>query len=1171
MADITYWEKNFSGDIYNTNASYKVGINNADPILTLDVIGSIGLTDFIEFKKPSHDVVQLLSASGYGYDFKVYNKSEDKNRLVIDSNGKVGINTNSLVSTFSVVEESIGNAWPVATFTNLSPSGYGIEVTGGNNSNEIAIFKDYANEVRGTLSGDGHLWVDGSISSNNGTSVPGNYHIKMKNDRNRFAFLLFNEETGINNAGSDFSLKRYSDGGSELGTVISVIRATGLINLNGTVNISENLNVTQTITAGKFDLGIEGLNKPVGQDNKIIVVRNGDYVFEEASFVFAPDLSNYYNKVEIDNLFENYLPDTFTVALNDLTDVDVSGALVGDFLKKTGSGWESATIDLSNYYTKSESDARFITEAEALTMVTNYHNTHVYSLQQVTNVGATTTNDIEVFGTITSEVSVIGGVRLDVDAGTFNIRNSTHIGGLLSFDSIDLNLYDLNDVDPSVQFAINGSVLKKESGKWIAAPNEADNLDDYYTKVESDDRFVHVVGDTMTGGLIIDTNNNHLTLNSNNSSSIVSITNSGTELSKIGANGTNLTTTLYGGTHYVNRDGIGNVISLLPNGNVVLGDSNRSSTELGKLIITSRTPSLILDDLDNAGTGGTFRVVNSGGNTFFQFASDTTFSSPSTPISMDSTKPVLYYNTDAKLTTKNTGVVITGEVQSTTADVNGIKIYKSTDGHYIVDGNVSITGQYLEDWTGPGTGKRPGAWKLDELEDVQMGGTTTSSVTFPFLLGRTTPTGPYTMPIGVDDIIAMLDVVTNPIYQQHRDDTDIHITTTERVNWNLAYNNISHVKDWDLTYLTYDYTEIGLADVAEEGTAIGDNKDYMKYAFYWDGSTKWSLKTRFADDADHLGGKPADEYRYSRALGYTADNCDSIYHRSLYDLGTVSQAGADVPADGSWQVETVDASYIFNQNEADGPLKHKHQFATKWVDREDYFEMWARTHDGSVPEWLPWVQFFHSGNLPTPIDFYPELPQSAYDELQNELNWVTIGDPKYEIYIGEVTTAEWSINIGQRVVDNWYIYEATPDGMRRIAKGAMYLYDLFDVDFKKYGTGIDPDEGDVLIYQGDETWKPGKQLGAYIVQEVIIANAETEVIIPPDTDRLELEVRATASNNISIIVEHDREKPVVIDLINESGNTVSVYYTDDIDPNTKLLDMQPDAIIEVHPGIWELN
>lgn len=1118
MADIIHWEENFSGDIYNTNSTKKVGINNGDPENTLDVIGSIGLTEYLEFKKPGHDVIQASAASEFGYDFRLVNSTDGRSLVFIDYLGRLGINTTSNTARLTVVEDRLGNAWPAASFTNVSDVGFGLEVTGGNFDNHILVLKNYADNLRGTLNGEGKWWTKSHMTSDNGTSAGGNMHFIQANGLRRFSQDLIDLETGVNNEGSNFIWRRYADDSTLLGNILKIYRNTGAIEWYNNMTITGNLTVTGTITAGQDTRTLEQIKNPTGQNGKILVVENELYVFKLPGEVFTTDLSNYYTKSETNNL------------LTELED-SIPG-IIDDYLE-----------------------------------------TGMPTLEQVATAGNTTSKVLISTAGINTPVVNVGNRQITNNAGTLKVNGNTYIQGLLSFDSIALRLWQLTDVSDSVANAVSGSILQFMSGTWVASPYPTTDLSNYYTKTQSDVRFVNIPGDTMTGPLIIGASGTNLRLNSQDGTTAFAIypfTN-GSSQYDIMYEDDKMSINYATPSYFLNKSDLGTIMHVDSSGIIYFGDSTKSLNSLGNTVVQNNNPTQTLHNLTD---DSVFRIIESGGVASFQLGDTLSFNNIGTPLVLSKTAAELYYSTTKRFETIATGARVTGDLETTSAHVNGVHIYKAIDGSLIIDGDVNITGKYLEDWAGVGTGNPPGAWTLDELNDVALGASDAFGINFPFVLGRNTASGAATALTAVQTL-TMIGGTPLTTFNAHANSSIIHITAQERLDWNEAYNNISDVRNWDLSYSSYTTKEIGLAHVNDGGSAISNDPAEMKYLFYWaePGGDKRSIKTRFSDNSDRLGLKPADEYRHARAVGFSGANCDTLFQRSLLDLGTTTVGASNVPEDGSWQVETLDASYIFNQNSSEN-IKHKHQFAIEWVDRENNFNMWARTHDGAAPEWLPWVQFMHSGNTPSPLDLYPTLPNEVYVMLQNESNWVVLGSPEYEVYIGAVSGPGWSINIGQRIVDDYYVYEATPTGMRRFSKSkSSYLYDLLDVNFAKYGQTGEPSVGDILIYQGNGVWesKPNSAAVSYNVQELTISLTDSTETIDGDVDRLEITALATLANDFIVLIDYHRDKPLTIDLNNASSFKVSIYYNDPVGPNTLLIQMQPDSIIEVHPGIWEIS
>lgn len=1084
---LTYWEVNLAGDQYNTNTSGKIGINNPHPVLELDVIGSIGVSSLIEFKKASSDVIQLKSASALGYDFMVYNATKNAYRFFISAAGKVAVGTNAAVNKFTVVETTPGNAWAAASFTNTSTVGFGIEVTGGNEDNSTAVFKNYANVIGANLSGRGELFVRDWIASNAGTSVNGRHHFRMENNHLRFSFLLEDDETGVNNEGSNFSLRRYSDAGNEIGKVLKVIRNTGEIIFSTNTTFGASLFVQGT-------LGATATSIPLGA----------------------------------------------------LVDVAPSATPTadGNILRVVNGKWDSVGVDtlphpdMSAYLTKPLADTYYVPIGDFTTHINDQSNPHMVSLQEVMVVNNATTQPLFVENFISALSLKLGDTTLSAVDNILTIDGDVVISGEVLFGGIvDLFLHQLTDVADSVEIAPNGSLLKKIGGAWTAVPDPSDtpiDLSSYYTKSEADNKYVDVAGDTMIGGLTINTLTDNLKLVGPTGGSVLSVFNSSVNAETLklllGTTGNSL---ILRDTDFFDIEKpMGTVLKVNANGSVTFGDSTKSSSTLGNISVTSASPYLSLINSVSGTHGSGFRIINSGATTAIQIGGGPSLSGLASMVVFNggtSTSNVeLKYNNTTKLETTATGIKVYDNINAKSLTMDSIQVYKSADGKFVIDGDLVITGNYKKEWSGPGTGLPLGVEYFVDLKDVGI--SSIAGVGAPFLVGGTG--GSTLTAITKTSLASTFDLVSLDMLQEHKDDTVVHITSEERLNWDLAVESMSTLYDWDLIYTSHDKKEVGLSDVGEAGEGISNSKDTMKYIFYWDspGGNRHSLKTRFSDDSDHLHKKPWDEFRHTRALGYSLLSADALFERGLYDVGTVHQYERNVPRDGSWQIETIDSSYIYNQN-APIEQKHKYQLATRWVDRETSFDLWARGRDGATQEWLPWVQFNHSGNTPQAIELYPELPAEAYDELENEANWTfrfsTPGDT-FELYTGETEGIDWAFQIGHRVVNKQYIYEVTPIGIRR---------------------------------NGNTN---------YMVVEVSTNLLTTSFTVEPYVDRYEITM-AIAANDIQVIVDHRREKPVVINLNNTTLYGVDIMYTQEVGPNIKLLDMEPDAIIEVHPGVWQLN
>ena len=1006
----------------------------------------------------------------------IWNATKSAYRFFISSAGKVAIGTNAAINKFTVVETTPGNAWAAASFTNTSTVGFGIEVTGGNEDNSIAVFKNYANIVGANLSGRGELFVKDWIASNAGTSASGKHHFRMENNHLRFSFLLEEEETGVDNAGSNFSLRRYNDAGDELGEVLQVIRSNGNITFYGNAVFNSNITVNGVLAANNTDIPLH--------------------------------------------------------ALSDVSDSALPN-IEGGILRVVNGVWDIADVntlpqpDLSPYLTKPIADTYYASLSNFNSHINNLSNPHQVSLEEVLTVNNFTTipiisnNYISTPSLIIEDVTVSAvGTVLTID-GNLTIEGNTVFNG-----SVNLNIFQLVDVDDQVELAPDGYVLKKVSGIWKAVPDPDDtpiDLSNYYTKSEADNKFVDVTGDSMTGALSITSATTALKLTTPEGISSISLFYTGQVNPSLSVDVSSTATTISmrdADSLVIKKLTEGNVVKINDDGSLVFGDSTKSSSTLGNIAIQAVNPSISLQY--NGTPSGNFDITNKGSYT------DITEGGIRVIALNAGANPnvELFYGNSRKMRTVATGIEVFDTVISPKITLDGLPIYKSADGKLVIDADVVITGVYKEEWTGVGTGTPPGAEYLTDLADVSI--SSIAGISVPFLLGRSTSTGNVTF-LTMSEIITTLNVVEQSVFDEHVTG-DMHLSEQDRLNLAAAYDNISMLYNWDIIYSSHTSKEVGLSDTGESGSGISTNN--MKYIFYWSdpGGDRFAIKTRFADNADALHNKPWDEFRYSRALGFSALPASALYSRGLYDLGTVHAGISDVPEDGSWQIETIDSSYIYNQN-ATEQERHKYQLATKWVDRDTSFSLWARGRDGSTQQWLPWVQFLHSGNTPQTVDLYPTLPTEAYDELENEDNWTydfSTPDDPYELYIGETEGIDWAFNIGHRVVNKQYIYEVTPIGIRRLGNTK------------------------------------------YTVQEVTTTGSTTTLFIEPIIDRYELTM-LTASNNIDIVIRCQREKPIVISVDNQTAYAVTLYYSQVAGPNVKLLDMEPDVIVEVHPGIWQLN
>jgi len=634
MAEITYWEKNFSGDIYNTNPTAKVGINNGDPLNELDVIGNIGLTEILEFKKPGHDIIQISAASELGYDFRIRNITDGRSLIYIDNLGRVGLNTNVNTARLTLVEDRVGNAWPAASFTNVSEVGFGIEVTGGNAGNNILTFKNYNDDLRGTLDGYGNWWTKGWMWSDNGTSIGGNDHYVMGNERHRFSQLLIDEETGINNEGSNFIWGRYADDGTLLAYLLKVIRNSGYIQWFGDMGVGGNLTVAGTISSNTPIPTLEEIFPPCDEGKIITVDAGGNYICVSPIDLFPTEV-------------------------------------------------------LDPYCTCEEVQEKIDILEEAIpTIINDYLDQNKPSLDDVATVGNITDRSLTVGG-LTSPIITIGGVDITTTGDTTTIDGSTHIAGLISFESINLKIHQLSDVANSVEFAPSTHILQKLSGEWISVPLPEVDLSNYYDKQGSDERYVKVPGDTMTGGLIIDAAADNLKLITQSGATAFAIHQSGDNdpIYKIVPSLNTITTTYSADDYYLNHNTLGTIMHVDDAGTIYFGDPSKSLTELGKVVIQNSAPSLVLH---NVTSNSAFRIYTSGGSTYFHVGTGLGFGGMATPVVMNSTNIELNYNSDKRLETTAAGVKIYYDLETTSAHIDGVHIYKASDGSFIIDGDVTL-------------------------------------------------------------------------------------------------------------------------------------------------------------------------------------------------------------------------------------------------------------------------------------------------------------------------------------------------------------------------------------------------------------------------------------------------------------------------------------------------
>lgn len=1257
---VTYWEKSLAGELFTVETIVRVP--------NLIVSGNTKLGGTLLFNKVGSNEIEISSASAYGYDYAVWNKTKNTYRIFIDAIGKVSIGGNAGTAKLTVLETTEGNAWPAASFINTSSVGFGIEVIGGNAGNNTATFKNYTNTVVSYINGYGDLWAKKTITSNSGTSPTDIKHFRLSNTTDRFSFGLIGNETG-NNAGSNLTLYSYDDSGTVLRRILYVHRPTGELTIDNNTTIQGNLSVLGAIT-GTYEHNhtlsslsdVSPLSEPIlGENGKILVTKDGYWIKDDITA---------------------YIPET----------------------------------DLSDYYTKTQSDSLFA----SIEHQENINNPHSTTLQQVLLAGNSSSIALNISNSISASSVIVNGSTISTIDNKLQIDKNTFVNGELSFDAIDAYLFDLKDVDPLLVNGSEGSVLKKVNGLWRAAALTSPDLSVYLTINDAEDTYVKKIGDYMTGKLVIEAIDTNLTLFRETAGILqefcldeivipIKIDNTGLELD------------INTSTFRITKDSQ-SIFKADISGTFLFG-SNEIDSVYGNISIRNMLPYIQLSNSNSTAYGSNFRIYNLGNSTRLQVSNSDSFATSSTLIEFFGNTELtsyldLKYGGSTKLRTTNTGVTIFDSLTVDTLVLDGIDIYKAQNGKLTVVGDISITGNYFYDIDKPLR-----LQYLNELEDVDLGVETSYDISVPFLLGSLTG-NTAVQALSISQILSIANIVTGDVLESHTENTTIHITSSERTNWNALISNYSKIKDWDLLYINNTPTEIGLSNKTSSGAEIAAAD--MKYLFYFDNGIKRSIKTKYSDNSGSLNGKPGDEFRYSRALGFSNLNPDNILTRSLYDLGVVSSVSIGVPEDGAWQVETVDASFTYNQSRP-AAQHYLHQFATKWYDNETDFSMWARVHDGFDQEWKPWVEFMHSGNTPYSIELYVTPTNTQLEDLQTEANWTGMLIPNAEVYIGDIDP---SLNIGQRIVDDSYVYEVTPYGLRRFGNSLRYLRNLEDVEIPANYDGITI--GQVLSYRGDGYWEPraleisGLDYRGIIdpitglVQDkdnagswTVINNADTEnsnwfyisngtgqVLIEGDTfdlstrdwvvsngtmwqlipmafaptlddvvkeanpslagygnlgkgvttgsvlfvgpmkvtsladlyggakiankytlptntpsigsiivadsttsstwtslediidtsfkleqvtlvtgdheiaidiDRSEIYLPANAASNITLTIIKDRVKPVVITLINDNISiTVEVRYTTSGTP-TKLIDMQPNTVIEVIPGVWELN
>jgi len=213
-----------------------------------------------------------------------------------------------------------------------------------------------------------------------------------------------------------------------------------------------------------------------------LIYKNGNWV--NSAVTISVDMSNYYTITQVDTIIDNLSGFTGLTNLHEMNDVDsgITAALNGQAL-----GWDSSlglwtnidvAIDLSAYYTSSQTDALFYNSAQTNALFSSTAHTHALSGLSDVDSGAT------------------DGQYLQYSAGTWSPATSSAIDGAyvhLTGDTMSGNLvFDFmsGTTDRNLYVDNNGTV--SEGDEIIELYLSGSSLINYITS-----------GDTTSGGTIV--------------------------------------------------------------------------------------------------------------------------------------------------------------------------------------------------------------------------------------------------------------------------------------------------------------------------------------------------------------------------------------------------------------------------------------------------------------------------------------------------------------------------------------------------------------------------------------------------------------------------------------------------------------------------------------------